>query len=66
MEKKRKSLKETQRLVTIGSDLKKADISHCCKSAIKQYRVYPFALYCSECGKGIIYEDQVVFKKKKQ
>jgi len=65
MKEKRKSLKETQRLVTIGRDLKKADISSCCNAEIRQSGIYPRALYCGECDKQIIYEDQVVFKKKK-
>lgn len=64
MKKKRISLKKSQRLVTIGSDLKKVDISRCCKAEIHQSRVYPFALYCKECDEEIVYEDQVIFKKK--
>jgi len=66
MKKKRISLKKTQRLVKIGSNLKKADISRCCKAEIRSSRVYPFALYCDECDKAIIYEDQVIFKKQKR
>lgn len=56
---KRKRLSKTHRLVTLDKDK-----SRCCKADIRQRRVYPFPLCCTDCNKNILYEDQIIFKRK--
>lgn len=58
--KKRKSLKRTQREVVIGLDK-----TRCCNVDIRWARVYPFALFCDKCDKPIRFEDQIIFHKRK-
>ena len=56
---KRKPLVWTQREVVIGRD-----ISRCCHASLRQRRVYPFAICCSDCNYDIKFEHEIIFKKK--
>ena len=54
MKTKRKKLSITKRLVILDLDKCKR-----CNGKLRQRRVYPFPIACSDCNEDIIYEDEV-------
>ena len=58
MKTKRKKLSITKRLVILNLDKCKR-----CNGKLRQRRVYPFPIACSDCNEDIIYEDEVAFNK---
>ena len=54
---KRRDFSITKRLIDL--DL---DVSRCCHAKLRQRRIYPFAICCSDCNADLNFEHEIIFR----